>query len=608
MSNSVSEELEIVYKLLNEYKLEEALQKVKNIEQCANLSPEEKLRALSYKIWGYWGLGPTEITSKLTEDLYQKSKEMEMPFFMLDALFFKDWIYFHVDARTLEKFHRNLENHAKLFNSLPQEESVEYLERKAHLLLMKGASALHVDRDLDLSFNFHSSSLKILEKINPNSAFIRWNLVGIAFAYANKGELDLALKYHEMALNQPFTAVRILYILKSTIYWGMGGIYHQKGDLNRALEYHKGNLKIQKSLDWPRNIGVAYLNIIIVLLAQNNLNQARNCLEKFRQFNEENKTPLGPPLYQVTRALILKSSSRMRDRTEAENILKKLVDERVLTHLRMYALIFLCDLYLEEFQLFNQIEILDDILPLIDRLLSISEKSKSYSDLANTKLLQAKLALIQIDMFKARKLLTEAQQIADKHNLHLLAGKISREHDHLLEELKLWESFKKERASVAERLELASIGPVMERLQGRRALEPLESTGQKPVALLILVEGGVLLFSYAFSEEWKHDDSLFGSFLSAFTMFSDEFFSQGLDRAKFGEDTLLLHSFGDFSICYLFKGQTYFAKRKLERFAETLQNEPLIYQTLERFEKASQVVEVKDIPQLKGLLTEIFLN
>ncbi|GAG84752.1 unnamed protein product, partial [marine sediment metagenome] len=116
--------------------------------------------------------------------------------------------------------------------------------------------------------------------------------------------------------------------------------------------------------------------------------------------------------------------------------------------------------------------------------------------------------------------------------LQLLAGEISKEHDHLLEERKLWESFKQEQASVAERLKLASINPVMERLQGRRAIEPLESSGQQPESLLILAAGGVLLFSYPFSDEWKQDDDLFGSFLSAFVTFSDEFFSQGLDRAK----------------------------------------------------------------------------
>jgi len=253
-------------------------------------------------------------------------------------------------------------------------------------------------------------------------------------------------------------------------------------------------------------------------------------------------------------------------------------------------------------------DILDDIQPLIDHLQRNARHTNSYPLLANVKLLQAKLALIQINMVEARKFLTEAQKIADEHDLRILAGEISREHDHLLKELKLWESFKKEQTSVAERLKLASVDGVIERLQGRRAIEPLESRGQKPVLLLILAEGGVLLFSYPFTDKWKRDDDLFGSFLSAFSNFSDEFFSQGLDRAKFGDETILLQSVGSFSICYLFQGQTYFAKQKLEKFAKTLQKEPAIWKTLEKFEKSSQVVELRDIPLMESLLNEVFLT
>jgi hypothetical protein len=253
-------------------------------------------------------------------------------------------------------------------------------------------------------------------------------------------------------------------------------------------------------------------------------------------------------------------------------------------------------------------EILEDIQPLIDHLQRNARDSNSYSLLANMKLIQAKIALLQINMVDARKLLTEAQNLADKYDLQLLAGEISREHDRLLEELKLWESIKKTQASASERLELASVDKVMERLQGRRALEPLESSGQQPVSLLILAKGGVLLFIHPFTDEWKQDADLFGSFLSAFSTFSDEFFSQGLDRAKFGEETILLQSVGSFSICYLFRGQTYFAKQKLEKFVETIQKDPVIWETLEKFEKSSQVADLKDLPKMEGLINEVFLN
>jgi hypothetical protein len=95
--------------------------------------------------------------------------------------------------------------------------------------------------------------------------------------------------------------------------------------------------------------------------------------------------------------------------------------------------------------------------------------------------------------------------------------------------------------------------------------------------------------------------------VSAFTSFSDEFFSKGLDRVKFGDDTLLLQTVDDFSIGYLYKGQTYPAKQKLTKFTEEIKNNASVWQTLEKFYQTSQVAELKDLPQIETLIKDIFI-
>jgi len=49
-----------------------------------------------------------------------------------------------------------------------------------------------------------------------------------------------------------------------------------------------------------------------------------------------------------------------------------------------------------------------------------------------------------------------------------------------------------------------------------------ELVDEESVVLLIITEGGVLLFSYPFADEWEFDDELFGGFLTAFNNISDE--------------------------------------------------------------------------------------
>jgi hypothetical protein len=135
-----------------------------------------------------------------------------------------------------------------------------------------------------------------------------------------------------------------------------------------------------------------------------------------------------------------------------------------------------------------------------------------------------------------------------------------------------------------------------------------ELIDEDPVLLLIISEGGVPIFSYPFMEEWKRDNEMFGSFLSAFTSFSDEFFSEEFDRAKFGQYIVLLEPLPNFSVCYLFRGQTQLALQKLTKFAARIQDTTNVWETLEKYYKANQILELKHIPQLKSIITEIFID
>ena len=238
----------------------------------------------------------------------------------------------------------------------------------------------------------------------------------------------------------------------------------------------------------------------------------------------------------------------------------------------------------------------------------IAEKTQSHLWLAETKLLQAKVALINMEIEEGEKLMTEAQRVAELHGLTKLAQKISYEHDNLLEQINQWETLKSTDAPMSKRIKLASIKEVINQLEGRRGLEDIDLDDEQPTVLLILAEGGALIFSYPFSNEWKIDEDIFSSFLSAFSSFSTEFFSKGLDRAKFGDDMMLMESIGPFSFCYLFKGQTYIAQKKLTKFVGEVQNNAFLWQSLEQHYRANQVLELKNSPSLESLITEIFVK
>jgi len=610
MSNSISTELILVKELINKGKFEEALQHIKDIEQKENLSPEETLRTLKYKGRSYSHLGQFENALKITENLFQKSQDLKMPFFSLDALLSREGIFY--SQQRFEEFFKTLKQHETLFESISREDSSEFQEREAGLLLWKAGREFHKG-NLNLALDYQEKSLTLFEQVDPHSIYIPSILgTGRSYVYTSKGELDLALECDEKALSLiPEGEYFILILLKTQVYRNMGMIFHQKGDLNRALEYYKRVLELQKKAENPMGMwmNASYSNIIAVLLSKKNFNQAQNYLQQLKQFNEKYENKFGYLAYQIARASILKSSHRVRDLVKAEKILKKIVEENLgdisLSLVAPRALIDLCDLYLRKFRLTNQMEILDDMHPLIDLLQRDARYSNSYSQLALAKLFQAKLALLQINMVEARKLLTEAQKIADEHDLQLLAGAISREHDRLLEELKLWGSFKKTQTSVADRLKLASIDDVMERLQGRGAIDNLELVYEESILLLIMDSSGMPYFNHSFVSDWDID-GIFSAFMSAFNTFSSELFSKSIDRVKIGENTILINSVEPFLVCYVIKGQSYPASKKLIRFSEAIRENSEIWQALNNSMISSEMLELKNLSALRTVINEIF--
>ncbi|MHA2325977.1 MAG: tetratricopeptide repeat protein, partial [Promethearchaeota archaeon] len=401
-------------------------------------------------------------------------------------------------------------------------------------------------------------------------------------------------------------------------YNWIGVIYHQQGKLDLAIDYIEKSLKIWEQFRIPNSnlfVGMGYNNLIKIFLDKQSPDQAQESLNRFSQFLENNEISRNFYWYRLAKARILKSSVRTRDRAEAEKILKTMIKgydslresgTRGMPNEPTDALVELCSLYLEELYSTHDLGILNDIQPLLKRLLRESRRANSFSLLAHTNLLQGKISLLKMNIGDARQYLTQAQDIAEEHGLQLLARSISKEHDKLLEQLDKLENVDKLDMALAERLNFASLDDILERMQGKRAIEAPELMKEEPVLLLIITEGGVPVFSYPFADEWNQEDELFASFMSAITSFSSEFFSEGLDRVKFGHYTVLMKSMAELSSCYLFKGQTYLAKQKLTRFTEGIQTNTSIMETLNKYYQASQIIELKDFPFLEVFIKDVF--
>jgi tetratricopeptide (TPR) repeat protein len=456
-------------------------------------------------------------------------------------------------------------------------------------------------RDFKKSLKYIRQSIKS-NKISDHAKLSSYGTLGTI--YREKGELTRALRYYNRGIKlseeMDYNDELIITLL------GIGSTYRIMGAHDKAIEYFEKSLRISKNCNYLIGLKASLFYLTLVYLDKNFLNKAETHLSRLEEIIDNKNISLFNHAYLIGKALILKLKGRFRDRIEAENLLKQTVEDTVLTpQLHLISTVNLCELYLEELSMTNNPDILEEIDPLIKKMYAIAEAQHSFSWLAETKLLNAKLKLIYMELDESNQLMTEAQKIADMHGLNLLAIKISSEHDNFLEHLDDWKNLSKSNAPMSERIKLASINNVMERLQGKRGIEPPKIENELPILLLIMNKDGISHFTHPFVENWEFGD-LFSAFMTAFNSFSSEIFSKSIDRVKIGDNVILINPIEPFLICYVIKGQSYPAQQKLNKFTNGIKDNTEIWNSLNNSIEACTVLATDNPPELGNLVHKIF--
>jgi serine/threonine-protein kinase PknK len=301
-----------------------------------------------------------------------------------------------------------------------------------------------------------------------------------------KGNLDQALQHFYRSLG----IYRELGIREETalLLANVGEIHRKKGNFERAVENYEQSLAIYEEMGNDPLIAIVLSELTWVALERDDPSLAERYLQKLQQIVGRTDSRSISQRYRVARALFLKSSKRARDKLQAEEILEQVVEEEVADHaLTVSAMIHLCDLLLFELKMTGEDELLGQIKDLTHRLLEIARQQSSHSLLAETYLLQSKLALIELDLGQARTLLEQALAIAEERGLRLLARTVAQERDLLQSQVLAWQLIIERKPSLREMIDLTQLEHLVEQMaqrtvavlaqeeapNGRRIHEPL---------------------------------------------------------------------------------------------------------------------------------------
>lgn len=316
-----------------------------------------------------------------------------------------------------------------------------------------------------------------------------------AAIYELKGELDQALEHHQQVLS-----MRRRIITEGEIAWfqdigelysetfsfnslseflqqlstlqeqtnnkqnvaaslnSIGTIYYNKGDIDQAFGYHQQSLTLQEQIKNPLLISETLFYLIIVAIGKNSLEQAQHYLRRLKQISNQEKNIIIGQRYRVAEALMLKASTRLRNKIKAAELLEQVVKEEIIEHrLSVTTILNLCDLLLFELGISGEEEILDEIQRWIQQLLEIAKEHHQYPLLVEGYVLKSNLALLKLDIHSAQQFLEQAQVITKEKGFLKLAVMVSSEYNTFQEQMDKWHQLIERNAPIGERLELLQL-------------------------------------------------------------------------------------------------------------------------------------------------------
>ncbi len=504
MQSSINKDLLLAEKLNEEGKYEDAFQVIFDIEQKGDLSPIEQLSSDLIKGAVMVMLGRYNEVLSLAERIAKDSQNLGKKLQIVDAFILKSRALYWL--RRLDDGLNILEQGERLLKTLIDESSLEIKKREAWIAWGRGVN--YKDKgEPDLQFKYLEQGLILgkeignkeitfkclmligyhftsqgefnsalshidrsleIAKLMQNQKITAWSFSNLAFIYCEKGELDKCIKYIKKAYKSYKQTNNKLHFSDSLN--SLGWIYMQKGEISRAIRYFERSLTIFKEIGAIFGICNVLDSLIFLTLEKGDFKQANRYYNRLKQINKKEKNQkFVNLLFRFDKALILKRDPHVLDLTKAKSLLEQIInEENVYFGVYIAVVLEFCDILLIILQDTNDLKLLDIIQPHVNQLIEMAKKIHSYSLLAETYLLQAKLELITLDLNEAQQSLISAHQIAEKYGLNLLILRILKEQDELEKQFEKWERFKNSKAIIAERIELSGIDEQLVRMLRKR--------------------------------------------------------------------------------------------------------------------------------------------
>ncbi len=604
ISYLTDEELNELIQLLETGNFDKGLSLIRQIDRRRYLDIDGRAITYAFKLFILFFRGELEEDDMLL--VADELKELEKQVKTLRGKIFGKLMYTRVLV-----YAKREEKHIKTLNE--QLEKIEksqtvidsYFRDWVLMSIIVTLGMIYVnDGEYDSALNCVSESTALNDKHNWKTRQVDV-LETTGICYYLQDELELAIVKYQEAIN---LAKEIGYTLGMfTNENNLIACFCEKGDFQRALKLAKILYNKAQETRFTHIIGFSLFSIVQSLLELALDDQIKPYLDELEElattFPQNNIVNYSA---QYSKALVLKSSKHFADRIKAETLFTQLLIDTPGAVIYPKIVFHLAELTLKELQTTNNEELLVEFEQKVDLLKEKASQFRSHSMIAETYLLESKLALIKTNLKESQQKLDQALKLAREKNLHRMVFKVSKAYDKFLDEKNIWEKLITKKAPLKERLDNAQLDKLIDQAIHRRLAKIEEVPLEESVYLFILSDGGLTVYSYDFQEEKVIDEQLVGGFLSAINTFCQEMFSTKgyLERVKYQDYTILLEPIEESFICsYVIKGDSYLASKRLIKLIDEITESPL-YADFEEI-KTTGLVKL-DYDKMKDMIIEIF--
>ncbi|MCK4779732.1 MAG: tetratricopeptide repeat protein, partial [Candidatus Lokiarchaeota archaeon] len=457
-----------VKQLKDESKFKQALKIINELEDKKGLTLQDQFEIHYLKSSLLSELGYFNEALKYVELAYKESQQLKNNLQIIKILISK--IILLLRCTRIKEAQKTIIKTEQVLNTFNQISSIEYKEKYAYLVLLKGRCHWNMG-DFNRSLEYANTVLKIAKEIQND--MLKLQAVKLfGFNYSMKGDYERNLENNKryLALAKKVNDKQELIGALNSL----GMVLTEKNEFDQALDYLKQSLSTCDEINSFKTAAVLG-SLFDLYLKMNNFDKAQQCLDRMKQIKNQEDIKWFDDNYRLGKAMMLRKKPQDINQLKAKEIFKQIVDEEgTFIEFNYVSLIHLCDQYLADLSKSNDLKALDEIQPYITQLMNIAKNQQSFWLLVEGYTFQAKLKLIIFEFREAQNLLSKALNIAEKYGQERLAKRILNEQDELSKNFIKWEKLKASGANMSERMDLARIDEQIEiMLQKRRYLKEI---------------------------------------------------------------------------------------------------------------------------------------